>query len=73
MIRPRSYIVIIIREYRKAETPPLSDWQRADRDCDWDSADPTFDDEGYLIADYTPQGSYPLTFWESQTLAVLLS
>lgn len=44
-----------------------------DCDCDWGcthGGDCPVDDEGFITCDYEPTGSYPLTFWEMQTMLV---
>ena len=62
----------VITTLRLAKTPPKPEHVRADCDCIWDSDDFVVDEEGFCKAEYSPQGSYPESFWESQSRAILL-
>ena len=62
--------MIVLRTYRPASFAPVV---RTDDDCDWQSDYTTFDEDGFCLDDYEPCGSYPLSFWDAQLLAVAVA
>lgn len=62
--------MITIKTYRKSRTYPRAIF---DNDCDWQPVSiANGDDDWGDYVDYEPSGSYPLSLWEAQLLAVAL-